>query len=125
MVQGNQSGIDPGLDVVVFQSGHCQGFDGVTQFLGVTEVLGLQTGNPLTVNILRLDAAQEGQRSQYGQLVDGIKPFYIVGGVGLSVAPFLGFFESLLKVSAVVSHAGEDVVGSAVDDAADGVDIVS
>ena len=124
MVLGHQGRVDPCLDGSFRQGSNGQGLDGVPQLLGVAEVLGLQAGDTLAVDVFGTDPCVEGQGGQDGQLVGGIVALHVVGGVGLGVAVLLGFPQGLTEVGAVVGHTGEDVVGGAVDDGSDGANVV-
>ena len=65
------------------------------------------------------------QRRQNGQLINGVNTLDIISGVSFCVAAFLGFRQRLPKSGVVISHPGEDVVGSAVDDAANRAELIS
>ena len=62
MVDRDQRRMHSRPDLTLLDGGNCQWFDGISQFLGVTKVLGLQIGYPLAVNVLRGDSLVEGQR---------------------------------------------------------------
>ena len=72
----------------------------------------------------RIQPDPEREAGQDHELVDGIVALDVAARVGLRVAQLLGVGEDLVVRPAVLGHRGEDVVGRAVDDAADPPDLV-
>ena len=54
----------------------------------------------------------------------GVVPFDIGGGILLGIAVFLGLLQRRSKAQPRPDHAGEDIVGGAVEDAADLGDLI-
>src|SRR4030042_3300297 len=92
--------------------------------MGVAEVAGAEAGDSLPVDVLGVDVGVEGQAGQDGHLVGGIHALDVVGRVGLGVAQLLGATERRPEVGSLAAHAGQDVVGGAVDDGAYGYEFV-
>ena len=74
----------------VFQVRDRQGFDGITQFLGVAEVLRLKFGYPFAENVGVLERTPVGQRRKDGQFIGGVDALYVIGWVSLGVSQVLG-----------------------------------
>ena len=58
----------------------------------------------------------KGQGGENRELVGGVDAVHVVGGVRLGVAQALGILQGIVERAAFRGHAGEDVVGGAVED---------
>ncbi len=119
LLLGHQGRMHAHLHRGVLASGHGQELDGVAQLTGVAEIARRQPAYALPRNVFGPDAGVEGQAGQDGQLVGGIVPVDVVGGVRLGVAKVLGLGQTSIEIQAISTHASEDVVSGAVDDGAD------
>ncbi|MBA7669975.1 hypothetical protein ES703_78115 [subsurface metagenome] len=117
--------MDSNLNEVIALLADGQQPDGKAQLFGVLKVAAVQAGNALAVDILGTHLMVESQRSQYGQLISRIYALDIVLRVCLGVAQLLGAFQCRGEVNALPGHAGEDIVGGAVDDGVDTAYLVS
>ena len=66
----------------------------------------------------------EGQAGQNAELVGSIQPLDVAGGIRFGQAQALGVGQDIGVFRAFLAHAGEDVVGGAVDNAVDVADAV-
>lgn len=104
--------------------GHGEELDGKAEVFGVGDVGGGDGADAFAVDLGAIDAAPVGKAGKDGDLVGGIEAVHIGGGIGFGVAEGLGIGEDIGEVTALMGHAGEDVVGGAVDDAGDAGDAV-
>ena len=74
------------------------------------------------VDVARDDAGTERDHRNEGDLRPGVVALDVGGGVALGVAELLGLGEGIGIARPGLGHAGQDVVGRAVDDAHDPVD---
>ena len=105
--------------------GHGQQLDDVAQLVGVGHIPRFQPINAFGGDGGALDAAPIGKTGQDGDLVGGVAPLDIGGGVGFGVTQPLGIGQNIGVGGPLSGHAAEDVVGGAVDDAADPQDAVA
>ena len=91
--------------------------DAVPQFLGVLQVFPGDVRNALRVHVGEPKLRVEGQRRQDGQLVGSVDSLHVESGIGFGKAEFLRLGQRLGEGGALFPHRGQDVVGSAVDDA--------
>ena len=105
--------------------GHGQQLHAVAQLVGVLHIHTLQAADAVGGNRGAIHAAAEGQGGQDRDLVGCIKTVHIRCRIGFGVAQLLGILEHRVIGGPLLCHAGEDVVGGAVDDAADAVDAVA
>ena len=105
--------------------GHGQQLDDITQLVGVGHIPRFQPINAFGGDGGALDAAPIGKTGQDGDLVGGVAPLDIGCGVGFGVTQPLGIGQNIGVGGPLSGHAAEDVVGGAVDDAADPQDAVA
>ena len=98
--------------------------DGATEFLRVCEVDGFNSGDGLGGDGVGIELRVHGDARQDTELGSGIEAVDVRGGVGLGVTKLLRIGENR-SVFSTSLHAAEDVVTSAVDDAAEARDLVS
>src|SRR5258708_20712491 len=77
-------------------------------------------GDALPYHVTGLERAAKDKRGQDERFGDRVKAFDIGRGVGFGIAPGLGVRERL-AVALTGGHGCEDVVGGAVEDAAQGM----
>ena len=82
-------------------------------------------GDALPVDVGRGDRVWNAIDGQDRRLRGGVVAVDVGGGVGLGVAERGGLGQRLGEAGAGLGHAGEDVVGRAVDDAHDPADAVA
>ena len=130
MVLGNQRGLNPqgeGQGIAAFSHalGHGQKLHAVAKLVGVIHIHALQATDAVGGNGSAIHVAAEGQGGQDRDLVGRVKTVYIRCRIGFGVAQLLGIIEHRVIGGPLLSHAGEDVVRGAVDDAANAVDAVA
>ena len=84
----------------------------------------LTAADALAVHVGVDDVAAERERSQDGGFRRGVVPLDVRRGVALGQAELLGLAQHVVVAVAVLLHAGEDVVGRAVDDPHDPDDLL-
>src|SRR5260370_42123480 len=104
------------LDRIAMVLGDDERLDDIMEALRVLEVDGLEAAQPLTQNLVDLDAGTKAQRHQHAQLVRCIPAVDVERGIGLGVAERLRLLEYLIERPRLVGHGGEKEVGGAVDD---------
>jgi hypothetical protein len=113
--------VNPHLNRLAILPCNCQQLDSVTQLVRVADVRRFYRSDAFSVNRLHANAIAEGNGGEDGDFVGGVVSVHIVGRVGFGEAFLLGFPQRLLKTHPVSAHAGEDVVGRAIDNADDAV----
>jgi hypothetical protein len=108
----------------VDQLGDGQQLDGVTQSRGVGDIGRADAADPLPVHVGVDDITAEGQGGEDGGLGRGIVAVDVGRRVALGQAERLRLAQDVVVVGALFLHAGEDVVGRAVDDAHDADDLL-
>ena len=123
---GHHGGVhtDGDLGPAVDQLGDGEQLDGVSEPAGVRDVGCADRADALAVHVGVDDVAAERKRSQDGCFRRGVVPLDIRRGVALGQAELLGFAQHVVIAVAVLLHAGEDVVGRAVDDPHDPNDLL-
>ena len=116
--------MDPRLHLAVDQAGNRQQLDAIAQLGRVQDVTLRNLGDPLTPDLFGHDRRAECQRGQDGQLVGRVPRLDVIGGVGLGIAKLLRFAKRVGERSTAFSHARQDVVGGAVNDAHHAGDLV-
>ena len=124
MVDRDHGRVDPGLDMVAVVAADGEELDPIAEFAGEVDVDRADAADPLDGDVIELDMQAVGDGHQDRQLVGGVDPLDVVGGIGLGKALGLGVFQHLGKGGAMIGHLGEDVVGSAVHDPLDRLDPV-
>ena len=81
-------------------------------------------GNALAVDLFEGDFFMEGEAGEDGELVRGVVALDVGGRILFGVAERLRLFQGGAVVEPFLRHAGEDVVGGAVDDAGERCDDV-
>jgi hypothetical protein len=93
------------------------------QLLGVGHVVGGDVLDALVDDLVEVHGRGEGEAREDRHLRGGVAARDVVGGVGLRIAQLLGLAQRLLVRDAAARHLGEDVVGRAVDDPVDALDV--
>ena len=65
-------------------------FDGVTELPGEFDIHGGDAGDPLHVDVVKVDLHAVGQGREDGQFMGRIDSFHVQGGIGFGVALGLG-----------------------------------
>ena len=94
-----------------------QELDPVSRPLGDLHVPQRELGDALHGHILGVNLMTEGQIRQNAGLASGVDALDIGGGIRLCVALGLSFPQGVGEKGAGADHAGEDIVGGAVEDA--------
>ena len=105
--------------------GHRQQLHHVAQLGGVSHVTGLEAIDALGGDRLAGHRAAIGQARQDRDLVGGIAALHIGSRIGLGITQPLGIGEHVAIGGALISHAAEDVIRGAIDDAAHPLDAVA
>ena len=130
MGQRDERRVDAGGDTrgaVGLRDAVAQGeqLDGAASGAGCLDVLRGDAADALGVDVLAGDAGVEGQGCQDRGLGGGVVTVDVRGRVGLGVAQLGGLGEHLVIAGPTLVHGVEDVVGGAVDDAHDGLNLVA
>jgi hypothetical protein len=110
--------------------GDAEELDGVAHLACVDDVDRTDLRDAFPVNVSKTDVLAEAERGEDGQLVGRVVALDVEGRIGLGAAHLLCLKESGLKVGrtdpvrAFLAHAGQDEVGRAVEDPADGGNVV-
>ena len=105
--------------------GNCKQLDAVVELRGVLHVTALQLADACCGNGAAIDRSTKGEARKDGDFVGSIKTVHIGCGIGFGVAKVLGVFQHLLVVGPFLGHAGQDVIGGAVDDSGDPLNAVT
>jgi hypothetical protein len=104
--------------------GGAQQLDAVAEGLGHLQVERQQAADALGRDLPEVELAAEGHGGQQRQLVRGIDPLHVEGGIGLGVPQLLGPLEHDLERLLGALHLTEDVVGGTVQDAEHAADLI-
>ena len=115
---------DPQLQARLRQLGQGEELERVPELGRVGDVGQVQAVDPLARDLRRRDAGAEGELGQDGQLVGGVGPVDVEGGVGLGVAEVLGLSQGGGVGEAAVGHRRQDEVAGAVEDRRQSLDLV-
>ena len=123
---GHHGGVhtDGDLGAAVDQLGDGEQLDRVSEPAGVRDVGCTDRADALAVYVGVDDVAAERERSQDGRFGRGVVPLDVRRGVALGQAKLFGLAQHVVVAVAVLLHAGEDVVGRAVDDPHDPDDLL-
>ena len=122
---GDQMGRDVGGVAAVREpQGPAQELHPEARLPGDGHVPEVQGGDALHGDFLRGRFPAEGQIRQDAGLAPGVDAGHVRRGVRLGVALFLGGLQGGPEGLAPLRHLGEDVVGGAVEDAVDLLDLV-
>ena len=125
-VQGQGSwGHRIGTNQPIHALGHGQQLHHVAQLGGIAHIAGVQPIDTLGSDRGTGHGATKSKRRQDGNLVGSVVPLHIGGRIGLGIAETLGIGEHGTIGGPLISHAAEDVVGGAIDDAAHPGDAVA
>ena len=114
VVPGHQGGMDPGLHPMPVVPGNGQKFQAVAEFPGELQVQGVKPADPLHRDGFQVQLGPVRQAHEDGQLVGGVDPFHVQGGIGFGEPVGLGLGQGLGIGGAALGHLGEDVIGGAV-----------
>ena len=98
--------------------------DDAAELVGVCDVLKGDLGDALAGNRIRVELVAVGEVGKDADLAAGIVTLNVGGRVLLGVAVDLRLTQRVLEGDAVVDHLGQDVVGGAVQNAADLVEFI-
>ena len=98
--------------------------DAVAELLGVADVLRGHSGDAFGVHALEVERHAERDGGEDRELVRGVHPFHVEGGVGFRVAEPLRLAEHVGERGAAIAHLGQDEVAGAVDDPGEPLDAV-
>ena len=101
-----------------------QQLDNAAQLIGVCYVLEGDLGDALAGNLIRIELIAVSEVGQNADLAAGVVTLDVSGRILLGIAVELCLLERIRKGNAVVDHLGENVVGRAVQNAADFVKLV-
>ena len=104
--------------------GDCQQLHHKAQLGRIGHIAGVELVDALGGDGVPGHAAAVGQAGQDGDLVGRISPLHISCGIGFRVAQPLGIGQHVGVGRSLGRHAAENVVGGAIDDAADPLDAV-
>ena len=76
-------------------------------------------GDALRGHLIGIHLAAKSQRGQNADLAAGVRALNVGRGIPLGIAIVLGLLQRVLKGQARPDHAGQDIVGGAVQDARD------
>ena len=98
--------------------------DAVAELLGVADILRGHAGDALGVHALEVERHAERDGGEDRELVRGVHPLDVEGGVGFRVAEPLRLAEHVGERGATITHLGQDEVAGAVDDPGEPLDAV-
>ncbi len=110
MLERDQCGMDPSLDLTGVRFGYSQKFYLVAEFQAELDIERTNSRYPFRVDILKTYPSAVRQGNQNGQLMSGIDPIDIHGGICLSKSLFLCFSENILELTPFIGHPAENVV---------------
>ena len=120
----HQRRVDARFDPVVVQTRKPQVLDREAEFPRVANVLDVDARNAFDVHTVEVDGRVKGECRQDGELLGGVDALDVEGRVRFGVAQPLGVGKRRREDLPFLLHRGENVVGSSVDDARDGIDTV-
>jgi hypothetical protein len=116
--------VHPDRDAVVGLGGDAEQLDHVPEPTGHLDVGGGDLLDALAEDVGGVDGRVEGERGDDRGLGGGVVAADVRGRVGLGVPELLGLGEHVRVRRPLLGHAGEDVVGGAVQDPDDARDAV-
>ena len=102
-----------------------QQLDGIAGIICRGNIVCRDIGNSLAVHVLELHAGVETDGGHDGGLGRRVMPLHVRGGIRLGIAQAGSFCQGLVIGGAGGFHGIQDVVGRAVDDAGDALDLVA
>jgi len=93
------------------------------ELLGVLDVVGGEPLDALVAHLVEPHGGVEGEPGEDRHLGGGVLAGHVLGGVGLGVAQPLRLGQRLVVARPRARHLAEDVVGGAVDDSMDALDV--
>ena len=123
-VGGDHHRVHAGLDPPGGLPGDGEQLDDEAQLAGVLDVAGLDGLDPLAVDVGRRAPGVKGDAAEDDELGGGVGAAHVGRGIGLGVPGGLGLRQNLVVVPLAAGHAREDVVGRAVEDAVEALDMV-
>jgi len=119
-VMGREHGrMDPQLHLIPIPFPDGKQLDAIAELRAILDIEGGDGRYPLDKDVVEVHPDPEGQGGQDGELMGGISPLHVEGGVGLGIAQALGILEHLAKPFLFLGHPGQDVVGGPVQDRED------
>ena len=103
----------------------CEELNGVARGLRGLNVVGGDIRDAFAVHVVGGDAGVEGEGCEDGGFGCGVVAFHIGGGVGFGVAESGSLGEHVVVGGTGGVHSVEDEVGGAIDDAGDGLDLIT
>ena len=125
VLTGHQVGGHKGAHLALrLPDGAAQQLDLIAAGVGVSHVGQGHPTDALGGHLVGVHVLAEGQGGQDADLPAGVVAVHVGGGVLLGIAVGLGLLQGLIKGQARLDHPGEDVVGGAVEDAGDLVQLI-
>ena len=120
----HQRRMHPRLDAAAAQARQTQVLDREAEFPGIADVFDVDARDAFHMHAGGIDCGVERQCGEDGELLRGVDAVDVERRIGLGIAQPLRFGQRVGEAAAFFFHGGEDVVGSAVDDAGQGVHAV-
>ena len=98
--------------------------DDAAQLVGVGHVLERDLADALAGDLVRVKLVAKGKVGQNADLAAGVVALDVRGRILFRIAVELCLLERIRKGDAVVDHLGQDVIGGAVQDTADLIELV-
>ena len=119
-------GSDEGADLAVLfpADGAAQELDLHAGSLGVVHVCQGDGSDALSRDLFGRYLTAPGQRGQDANLTAGVMTLDVSGGIALSIAVVLSLLQGVLKGETSLDHTGQDIVGGAVQDAGELVELI-
>lgn len=124
MVRGNHGRMDADVNLAIDLVGDGEELDGVAHILRMPEIHGLDGANALREDVIECHAGVEGDGGENRDLRGSVIAVDVGRRVGLGITELLRALEHRIVIEALL-HLGEHVVGRAIDNAKDGIDLVA
>ena len=91
----------------------------IAQIMGQLDIVQINLIDALNLGRGKIGCTAKGQSGQYGDLMGGIKPADIGGGIGLGITKPLGLGQDIGKGAALGLRLGQDIIAGASEDTGD------